>query len=312
MPAKTGGSASTRTTRTARRGRSGRRVPLIAVIGGCGGAGASTLAVSLAVAALGTGRRALLFDADPLGGGLESLVALGTVGAPQISAESAHTWPHGVDPPPWADSLQRADPPRWFDPSRPAEPPRRIDPLRRIEALRNRPVRERGRPEPDLALVTWGGVDGESIPVAAMRNALRVLRSTADLVVVDLPRVVDDGTQLVLAEATRILVIAPVSERAAVATARLLPKVSVVGPRPQLVARLPARDQLTAREFADLLGAPLAGVVRPSRGPLPRPGAIQPLGGRCAASLADFSRRLVERCCDEAAADEYDRTQVNA
>ncbi|MCU7724146.1 CpaE-like family protein [Actinoplanes sp. KI2] len=46
----------------------------LAVIGGCGGAGASTLAGGLAVTAVRTGRRTLLVDADPLGGGLDLLL----------------------------------------------------------------------------------------------------------------------------------------------------------------------------------------------------------------------------------------------
>ncbi len=271
-----GGSASSRSDRSARRARDNPSVPLIAVIGGCGGAGASTLAVSLAVTALGMRRRAILFDADPLGGGLEPLVALGTVAfAPDNPVRTTQTWPHGIDPP------ERERPPG------------------------------RSRREPDLALVTWGGDDGDRIPVVAMRNALRALRGTADLVVVDLPRCIDDSTQLVLSEATHTLVVATVSERAAVATARLLPRLAVVGPPPQGVARLPSRADLTAREFADLLGAPLAGVIKPGRSSLPRHGFVQQLGGRSAASLARFSRRLIERCgVVPAAQDRPDRARV--
>jgi secretion/DNA translocation related CpaE-like protein len=44
---------------------------VIAVIGGRGGAGASILAAGLAVTAASAGLRALLIDADPLGGGLD-------------------------------------------------------------------------------------------------------------------------------------------------------------------------------------------------------------------------------------------------
>lgn len=44
---------------------------LIAVVGGRGGAGATTLASALAVTASRTGRRVLLVDADPLGGGMD-------------------------------------------------------------------------------------------------------------------------------------------------------------------------------------------------------------------------------------------------
>ncbi len=283
MPANPGGSASTRSTRStraARRGPGGKSVPLIAVIGGCGGAGASTLAASLAVTALGVGRRAILFDADPLGGGLDPLVALGTVAiASGGRFQAAQTWPHGVDPP-------EPDP----EPEHPQPHPQ---PQPRTSRL---PVPGRTGTEPDLALVTWGGSDAERIPVAAMRNALRVLRTSADIVVVDLPRAVDDSTQLVLSEATHTLVIAPVSERTAVSTSRLLPRLSVVGPRPQLVARLPSRDELTAREFANLLDAPLAGIVRPARNAMSKRAALQQLGGRCAPSLARLSHRIIELC----------------
>lgn len=234
-------------------------VPLVAVIGGCGGAGASTLAVSLAVTALGNGRRAVLFDADPLGGGLDQLVALATCAAARDHGSgSARSWPHDAE-------------------TRPRRP-RRGD-----------------RAEPDLALVSWSCPDAPRIPVAGMRDALRTLRGSADLVVVDLPRNLDDSAQLVLAEATHTLVVTPVSERAAVAAARLLPRLAVVGPRAEILARLPSRDNLTAQELAEILGSPLAGVVRPgrARGALPAAGA---LGGRSAASLSRFSQRFLDRC----------------
>lgn len=49
--------------------------PCVAVLGGCGGAGASTLAAGLARSALHAGRAVVLIDADPLGGGLETILA---------------------------------------------------------------------------------------------------------------------------------------------------------------------------------------------------------------------------------------------
>lgn len=45
--------------------------PVVAVVGGRGGAGATALASALAVTAARSGRRAMLVDADPLGGGLD-------------------------------------------------------------------------------------------------------------------------------------------------------------------------------------------------------------------------------------------------
>jgi secretion/DNA translocation related CpaE-like protein len=53
----------------------GRPALTVGVLGGRGGSGASTLACALAVTAARTGRRTMLVDADPLGGGLD--IALG-------------------------------------------------------------------------------------------------------------------------------------------------------------------------------------------------------------------------------------------
>ncbi|MEU6880174.1 septum site-determining protein Ssd [Streptomyces sp. NPDC046712] len=52
----------------------GRQALTVGVIGGRGGAGASTLACALALAGARTGRRTLLVDGDPLGGGLDVLL----------------------------------------------------------------------------------------------------------------------------------------------------------------------------------------------------------------------------------------------
>lgn len=60
----------------------GRRSLMVAVVGGCGGAGASVLATAVAVRAAGQGRRVLLADLDPLGGGIDLLV--GAEGVPGL------------------------------------------------------------------------------------------------------------------------------------------------------------------------------------------------------------------------------------
>ncbi|MFD3566656.1 septum site-determining protein Ssd [Streptomyces sp. NPDC058667] len=52
----------------------GRQALTVGVVGGRGGAGASTLACGLGLAAARTGRRTLLVDGDPLGGGLDVLL----------------------------------------------------------------------------------------------------------------------------------------------------------------------------------------------------------------------------------------------
>ena len=60
-------------------GRPSKRSRLIALIGGTGGAGCSTVAAGLAIVGARIGRRTLLLDCDPLGGGVDLLV-----GAEQI------------------------------------------------------------------------------------------------------------------------------------------------------------------------------------------------------------------------------------
>lgn len=53
-----------------------REGTVLAVVGGTGGVGTSTFAVNLALTAAEDGRRALLIDADPLGGGLDLLLGI--------------------------------------------------------------------------------------------------------------------------------------------------------------------------------------------------------------------------------------------
>jgi secretion/DNA translocation related CpaE-like protein len=65
------------------------RARVVGVLGGCGGAGSSVLAAGLAVTAAQGGRRVLLVDLDPLGGGLD--LALGLDGVPGLR------WPDLVE-----------------------------------------------------------------------------------------------------------------------------------------------------------------------------------------------------------------------
>jgi secretion/DNA translocation related CpaE-like protein len=53
-----------------------RAASTVALVGGCGGAGASILAAGLATIAARRGRRVLLIDGDPLGGGLDLVIGL--------------------------------------------------------------------------------------------------------------------------------------------------------------------------------------------------------------------------------------------
>lgn len=76
---------------------------VLAVIGGRGGAGASILAGALAVTAVKAGRRTLLVDADPLGGGLDLVLGWERVDGlrwPALAAADGR-----VDPPTLLEAL---------------------------------------------------------------------------------------------------------------------------------------------------------------------------------------------------------------
>jgi hypothetical protein len=154
---------------------------------------------------------------------------------------------------------------------------------------------------PDLALIRWDHSDGRAVSVAAMRKALRIVRGTADLIIVDLPRTVDPAVQLVLAQATHSLLILPVGHRPILAASRLLPRILETGARPGLVVRLPKRDALAPREVSAFLGLALTGVVRPQSRPDDLCGST-PLGrfadrylARTVFDSPDRSRRGFER-----------------
>jgi cellulose biosynthesis protein BcsQ len=183
--------------------------PCVAVFGGCGGAGASTVAAGLARSALHSGRTVVLVDGDPLGGGLETILA---------------------------DDLTTG---------------------------RHRP--ETGGRETGLSLLTCARPDGTPIPPDSMGHALRAMAPSAELIVVDLPRTLGDSTRLAAAYATHCLLVAPVAERALVSAHRTLTQLGPLGPRPGLVARLPARDLLSPQRLAELLRLPLSGVLKSSR-----------------------------------------------
>lgn len=77
----------------------GPPAPVVAVLGGRGGAGASVLAAGLALTAAQHGRRALLVDADPLGGGLDLVLGWEEDGGlrwPELAATSGRVDPSAL------------------------------------------------------------------------------------------------------------------------------------------------------------------------------------------------------------------------
>ncbi|CAG6397935.1 CpaE-like family protein [Streptomyces cocklensis] len=196
----------------------GRPALTIGVVGGRGGAGASTLACALAVTSARAGRRTMLIDGDPLGGGLDILVGAERSG--------------GLRWPDLADSRGRVN-------SGALE-----ESLPRLESL---------------SVLSWDRGDSVLIPAQAMRSVLGAARRRGGVVVVDLPRRVDDAVAETLAQIDVGLVVVPAELRAVAAATRVAAAVSMVLKDLRVVARGPFSAGLDDRETARLVGLPLAG-----------------------------------------------------
>jgi secretion/DNA translocation related CpaE-like protein len=227
---------------------------VVAVLGGRGGAGASVFAAGLAVTAARSGLRALLVDADPLGGGVDLVLGW--------EALDGLRWP----------ALAASAPP--------ADPPA-------LEAL---PTCG------ELAVLSWDRGDVFGVPAESMAAALDAGRAGCGLVVVDLPRRLDDAAALALAAADRALLVVPAELRACAAAARVAAAATAHTASLHVIVRGPAPGRLRAREICRALGLPLAGSLRPEpdlaraleRGEPPAGSGKGPLAGLCRRLIAEL------------------------
>ncbi|MQS34105.1 septum site-determining protein Ssd [Streptomyces katsurahamanus] len=196
----------------------GEQALTVGVIGGRGGAGASTLACALAVTAARSGRRTMLIDGDPLGGGIDVLL-----GGEQTAGRR---WPD------FASSKGRVA----------------------GSAL------EESLPELHrLRVLSWDRGDSVVIPPEAMRSVLAAARRRGGVVVVDLPRRVDEGAAEALAQLDLGLLVVPGELRALAAANRVASAVQTVLGDLRVVARGPYGPGLDDGWVAASLGLPLVG-----------------------------------------------------
>ena len=196
--------------------------PVVAVVGGRGGAGATTLAAALSVTALQSGLRPWLVDGDPLGGGVDLVLG---------GEDSA-----GL---------------RWPD---------LVASRGRLSAASLRaalPV-----VDDELVVLSWDRGDLLSIAVTAMRSVLAAARRGGDLVVVDLPRRVDDAAEQVLVQAALVVVVVPAEVRAAAAAARVASGLVALADDVRVVVRATVPGGLPAEVVGDALGLPVLGSFR--------------------------------------------------
>ncbi|MGW2562647.1 septum site-determining protein Ssd [Streptomyces sp. NPDC001514] len=196
----------------------GRPALTVGVIGGRGGAGASTLAGALAVTAARAGRRTMLVDGDPLGGGLDVLLG-----------------------------GEQAEGRRWPD----------------FAASKGRVAGgalEESLPSVHgLRVLSWDRGDSVVVPPESMRSVLAAARRRGGVVVVDLPRRVDEGVAEALAQLDLGLLVVPGELRAVAAARRVASTVGMVLGDLRVVVRGPYASGLDEQWVADALGLPLAG-----------------------------------------------------
>lgn len=200
---------------------------VLAVLGGRGGAGASVLAAAVAGAVVAAGRRALLVDCDPLGGGVD--LVLGA--EEQIGLR-------------WSGVALTGG---------------------RVAASALREALPSADAHGLLTVLSCGRDDIAPTP-EAVAAVLDAGARAGDVVVCDLPRTAGASAMAALDRADLALLVVPAEVRACAAAARVIAALGAHGGGLQLVVRGPAPGGLRGADVAEALGLPLLAVMRPQPG----------------------------------------------
>jgi secretion/DNA translocation related CpaE-like protein len=167
----------------------------------------------------------------------------------------------------------------------------RVDPPALVHALPSRG---------SLCVLSFGRGDAGVVPADAMAATLDAGRRGRDIVVIDLPRRLDDPAALfALNAADRAFLVVPAELRACAAAARVVAAIRAHEPALSVVVRGPTPGRLTPRDVAATLELPLAGSMRPEpglsraleRGEAPAGAGSGPLARLCRRLLADLEQR---------------------
>lgn len=204
---------------------------VLAVVGGRGGAGASVLAAAVATTAARDGGRALLVDADPLGGGLDLVL-----GAEDLDGLR---WP-GI-----------------------GVAGGRVPATALHAALPAPPLGRRG--EGELRVLSCGRSAHGPSP-AAMASVLDAGRRGGETVVCDLPRYPTEAAVAALDSADLTVLVVPADVRSCAAAERVAAVLGEHGAAIRLVVRGPAPGGLAAAEIARSIKLPLLAEMRAEPG----------------------------------------------
>lgn len=147
--------------------------------------------------------------------------------------------------------------------------------------------------EGSLAVLSFDRSDLDAVPAEAMAAALDAGRRGRDLVIIDLPRRLDETALLALTAADRAYLVVPAELRAYAAAARIAAAAVAVCPTLEVLVRGPAPAGVRASEVAAALGLPLAGVIRFEPGLAKALARGEPPAGNGRGPLADVCRRIL-------------------
>jgi secretion/DNA translocation related CpaE-like protein len=117
-----------------------------------------------------------------------------------------------------------------------------------------------------VSLLSWHRGDPAVLSAAAMESVLAAGRAAHRLVVVDLPRSLDDAARAAAAGADLALLVVPAEVRAVAAAAQVAGRLAASTADLRVVVRGPAPGGLTDGLVAAELGLPLAGWLAPEPG----------------------------------------------
>lgn len=155
----------------------------------------------------------------------------------------------------------------------------------------------------DLVVLSWDRGEPSTATVDAMGAAVDAGRRGRDLVVIDLPRHLDEPAILALSAADRAYLVVPCELRACAAAARVAATALPHHPGLSVVVRQPGPAGLRVTEVVDAVHLPFAGAFRTEpgvsaaleRGEPPASGGRGSLATLCDKLLADCGPRRSER-----------------
>ncbi len=109
-----------------------------------------------------------------------------------------------------------------------------------------------------LSVLSWDRTDEVEISGEAIRSVLDAGSRAYDLVVVDLPRRIDETTRDVLTRASMTYLVSPAEVRATASVVKTAAAIRPYARELRLVVRGPGPGGLEASDFADAVGLPLA------------------------------------------------------